>query len=210
MTGLAMSAEALLASLMAQAEGRGVDMITLRALVEESSQAGARRALASLGLDDERARRDMDELRELLSAWRDAKRSAWRAVVSWAVRLMLALLLIGIAVRPAGRPSMRRLVQRSIRCSAPSGCTGSSRPKKCRLFKRFRRDKRGTAAFWQQRASFPTLRGNRPSHNVFRRFNLRTHVKGDKYAQAGHCGGARIDGLGDPGCRSGSLILRRP
>ena len=93
------SAEALLASLMAQAEGRGVDMITLRALVEESSQAGARRALASLGLDDERARRDMDELRELLSAWRDAKRSAWRAVVTWAVRVAGAAVLIGIAVK---------------------------------------------------------------------------------------------------------------
>src|SRR5437763_8809530 len=94
-----MVSEGLLATLLAQAEGRGVDLITLRALVEESSQAGARRALASLGLDDERARRDMDELRELLSAWRDAKRSASRAVVSWAVRLVLALLLIGIAVR---------------------------------------------------------------------------------------------------------------
>jgi hypothetical protein len=94
-----MSAEALLASLMAQAEGRGVDLITLRALVEESSQAGARRALASLGLDDPSARRDMDELRELLSAWRDAKKSARRAVVSWLVRICLALLLIGIAVR---------------------------------------------------------------------------------------------------------------
>jgi hypothetical protein len=93
------SAEALLASLMAQAEGRGVDMITLRALVEESSQAGARRALDSLGLDDERARRDMDELRELLSAWRDAKRSAWRAVVTWVVRLGCAMVLIGIAVK---------------------------------------------------------------------------------------------------------------
>jgi HK97 family phage portal protein len=95
----AMSADALLASLMAQAEGRGVDLVTLRALVEESCQAGARRALASLGLDDERARRDMDELRELLAAWRDAKRSAWRAVVTWVTRLGLALLLIGIAVR---------------------------------------------------------------------------------------------------------------
>ena len=91
--------EALLATLIAQAEGRGVDLVTLRALVEESSQAGARRALASLGLDDPRARRDMDELRELLSAWRDAKRSAAQAVVTWAVRLMLAMLLIGIAVR---------------------------------------------------------------------------------------------------------------
>ena len=99
MTDVIVSPEALLASLMAQAEGRGVDLITLRALVEESSQAGARRALASLGLDDEKARRDMDELRELLSAWRDAKRSARRAVVTWAVRLVLAMLLIGIAVR---------------------------------------------------------------------------------------------------------------
>ena len=94
-----MSSDALLARLMAQAEGRGVDLITLRALVEEGAQAGATRALGALGLDDVRARRDMDELRELLSAWRDAKRSAWRAVVTWAVRLVLAMLLIGIAVR---------------------------------------------------------------------------------------------------------------
>ena len=94
-----MSSDALLARLMAQAEGRGVDLITLRALVEEASQAGATRALGALGLDDPRARRDMDELRELLSAWRDAKRSARQAVVSWLVRVCLALLLIGLAVR---------------------------------------------------------------------------------------------------------------
>jgi hypothetical protein len=94
-----MSSDVLLARLMAQAEGRGVDLITLRALVEEASQAGATRALGALGLDDPRARRDMDDLRELLSAWRDAKRSARQAVVSWAVRVCLALLLIGLAVR---------------------------------------------------------------------------------------------------------------
>jgi uncharacterized membrane protein YdfJ with MMPL/SSD domain len=99
MTNVAVSAEALLASLMAQAEGRGVDLVTLRELVEESSQAGARRALASLGLDDERARRDMDELRELLSAWRDAKRTAWRAIVTWVMRLACAMLIAGMAVK---------------------------------------------------------------------------------------------------------------
>jgi hypothetical protein len=99
MTNVALSSDALLANLMAQAEGRAADLVTLRALVEESSQAGARRALASLGLDDERARRDMDELRELLSAWRDAKRTAWRAVVTWLVRLLLAMVLIGMAVK---------------------------------------------------------------------------------------------------------------
>ena len=88
-----------MARLMAQSEGGGVDLITLRALVEEASQAGASRALGALGLDDPRARRDMDELRELLSAWRDAKRSARQAVVGWVVKLCLAALLIGMAVR---------------------------------------------------------------------------------------------------------------
>ena len=91
--------EGVLARLMAQSEAKGIDLITLRALVEEGAQAGATRALGALGLDDPRARRDMDELRELLSAWRDAKRSARQAVVSWAVRVCLALLLIGLAVR---------------------------------------------------------------------------------------------------------------
>ena len=91
--------DALMARLMAQAEGRGVDLVTLRALVEEASQSGATRALGALGLDDARARRYMDDLRELLSAWRDAKRSARQAVVSWVVRILLAALLIGIAVK---------------------------------------------------------------------------------------------------------------
>ena len=94
-----MTGDALLARLMAQAEGRGVDLITLRALVEEASQAGATRALGALGLDDPRARRDMDELRELLSAWRDAKRSARQAVVGWMVRIVLAALLAGMAFK---------------------------------------------------------------------------------------------------------------
>ena len=91
--------DALLATLVAQAEGKCLDLVTLRAMVEESSQAGARRALGALGLDDERARRDRDELRQLLSAWRDAKKTAWRAVVGWLVRIGLAMLLVGIAVR---------------------------------------------------------------------------------------------------------------
>lgn len=89
----------VLARLMAQSEARGVDLITLRALVEEASQAGAERALGALGLDDPRARRDMDELRELLSAWRDAKRSARQAVVGWVVRIVLAALLAGMALK---------------------------------------------------------------------------------------------------------------
>jgi hypothetical protein len=89
----------LTAHLLAQAQSGACDLVTLRALVEEASELGARRALARLGLADEDARADMTELRELLKAWRDAKSSAWKAVIGWCVRGGLALLLIGIAVK---------------------------------------------------------------------------------------------------------------
>ena len=71
----------------------------LKSLLEQASESGARRALALLGLDDSHAAKDMGELRELLSAWRDAKRSARKAAVGWLVRMALALLLIGLAVK---------------------------------------------------------------------------------------------------------------
>lgn len=91
--------EDMLARLIAQANSAGSELVTLRAIVEESSELGANRVIARLGLGDENAQQDIDELRELLSAWRDAKASAWKAAVEWAVRGVLALLLIGIAVR---------------------------------------------------------------------------------------------------------------
>ena len=57
------------------------------------------RVLDRLGLADPGAEDDLDELRELLRAWRDAKASAWKAAVDWLVRGVFALLLVGIAVR---------------------------------------------------------------------------------------------------------------
>ena len=99
--------EDMLARLIAQEVSQGADLVTLRAIVEESSELGASRTLARLGLDDARAPDDMSELRELLRAWRDAKRSAWKAVVDWVVRGLLALLLIAIAVRSGGMELLR-------------------------------------------------------------------------------------------------------
>ena len=89
----------MLAQLMRQAEARGCDLITLRALIEEACEAGAVRALGRLGLEDGSAAKDMAELRELLSAWRDAKKSARKAVIGWVVRGCLVLLLLGLAVK---------------------------------------------------------------------------------------------------------------
>ena len=89
----------MLARLMALAEAQGADLVTLRALVEEASGLGCNRALEALGLTDPKARRDMDELRQLLQAWRDAKQTAWKEIVTWAIRILLAVLVIGMSIR---------------------------------------------------------------------------------------------------------------
>lgn len=94
-----MTREDMLTRLIAQASADGGGLVTLRAIVEEASEVGAERVLNRLGLSDDNAQDDIDELRELLRAWRDAKASAWKAAVEWVVRGVLALLLIGIAVR---------------------------------------------------------------------------------------------------------------
>lgn len=94
-----MKREDMIARLIAQASDEGTDLVTLRAIVEEASELGAARVLSRMGLDDATAHEDLSELRELLRAWRDAKASAQRAVIAWVVRGVLALVLLGLAVR---------------------------------------------------------------------------------------------------------------
>ncbi|WP_179510005.1 DUF6127 family protein [Sphingomonas melonis] len=89
----------VLAQLMAQAAREGSNIATMRAIAEEAGELSAMRALKRLGLGDEEARDDLAALRELLGAWRDAKRSAWKAVAGWMMRIAGALLLAGLAVK---------------------------------------------------------------------------------------------------------------
>ena len=84
----------VLAQLLAQGAERGTDLPTLRAIAEEAGELGATRALTRLGLSDDGASRDVAELRELLRAWRDAKRSAWKSVAGWVCALLLAVLAV--------------------------------------------------------------------------------------------------------------------
>ncbi|PVX28989.1 DUF6127 family protein [Sphingomonas pokkalii] len=90
---------AMLAQLIEQAEEEGADLATLRAIAEEAGTVGADRALARLGLDDPGAAKDMAELRELLGAWRDAKKSMLKAVMQWLGRTVAALVLVVLAMR---------------------------------------------------------------------------------------------------------------
>lgn len=83
----------------AATEIKSVNLLIFHDLIATASEQGATHALERLGLADKDARKDMAELRELLSAWRDAKRTARRAAIGWIVKVGLALLLIGLAVR---------------------------------------------------------------------------------------------------------------
>lgn len=91
------AADELLAKLLASAAGQPLDLVVLQAVISEASEAGAARALTALGLEDRTARRDMDELRELLVTWRDVKKSAWRTATRWIIRVALAMLMVGMA-----------------------------------------------------------------------------------------------------------------
>ncbi|WP_156254377.1 DUF6127 family protein [Sandarakinorhabdus oryzae] len=89
----------ILEGLVAQAEAQGAARVTLQAIVEEAADAGAARALKRLGLMDERAGDDIQELRELVQGWRDVKKSALRSLVGWVMRTLVALLLLGLSFK---------------------------------------------------------------------------------------------------------------
>jgi 2-iminoacetate synthase ThiH len=53
----------------------------LEAMLDRAARRGAKEALTSIGLLDEDAHRDIHEMRSLLEAWRDTRRSFWTTVV---------------------------------------------------------------------------------------------------------------------------------
>ena len=65
------------------------------AMIEKAAAAGARTALREVGLSDEDANKDLQELRSVLDAWRMAKRTAGRAIVQTATYLFLGALMAG-------------------------------------------------------------------------------------------------------------------
>lgn len=53
----------------------------LEEMLNRAARRGARQALEEIGLHDEYASKDIDQLRSLLAAWKDTKKSAWSTVV---------------------------------------------------------------------------------------------------------------------------------
>ena len=69
--------------------------IELEALLQKASKQGARMALAELGLADEDAVIDIRDLRELLKAFRIAKKDSFRIFIRWVVIGIITLITAG-------------------------------------------------------------------------------------------------------------------
>ena len=65
----------------------------LEAMLDRAARRGAKEALKSLGLQDDDAHKDLLEMRTLLEAYRDTKKSIWQT----AVRISTVALLSFIA-----------------------------------------------------------------------------------------------------------------
>tara|TARA_B110000977_G_scaffold133505_1_gene170025 strand:+ start:231 stop:488 length:258 start_codon:yes stop_codon:yes gene_type:complete len=53
----------------------------LEAMLDRAARRGAKAALASIGLHDESAAKDIHEMRDLLDVWRDTRRGIWTTIV---------------------------------------------------------------------------------------------------------------------------------
>ncbi len=68
-------------------------------LLAHAAERGAERVLAHLGLENGSAAKDIRELRDLLEAWRDARRTAWQTAIKVITTGILAALVLGAAIK---------------------------------------------------------------------------------------------------------------
>jgi hypothetical protein len=55
--------------------------LELEAIIQRAAEAGAKKALRDVGLQDDDAVHDMREIRDLLDSWRSAKRTAANTLI---------------------------------------------------------------------------------------------------------------------------------
>lgn len=71
----------------------------LKILLEHAAEAGAKRALASVGLHDENAGKDVHDLRLLIDGWRTTKRTVLDVIIKWLTIAALGIITLGAYVK---------------------------------------------------------------------------------------------------------------
>jgi len=64
----------------------------LEEMLDNAARRGAKEALRSIGLLDDDAARDIIEMRSLLEAWRDTRKSVWSTIVKLATVALLTFI----------------------------------------------------------------------------------------------------------------------
>ena len=72
-----------------------MDREELRILLDEAAERGSEMALRKVGLHDENAGKDIQEVRSLLESWRDTKKTIAQTVARIITTIILAILAIG-------------------------------------------------------------------------------------------------------------------
>ena len=72
-----------------------ISQARLQEMLDKAAETGAKRALDHLGLHDEDAASDVKEMRNLLEAWRDVRRTAWHTFVQSLVKGLLLVIVLG-------------------------------------------------------------------------------------------------------------------
>lgn len=71
----------------------------LEAVLEKAAQEGARRALYAVGLHDENAGADIQDLRALIRSYRAVKSTVWKKLIDRLITLIIGALLMWIAAK---------------------------------------------------------------------------------------------------------------
>jgi hypothetical protein len=61
----------------------------LEAMLDRAAKRGAKEALASIGLLDENAHRDISDMRSLLDAWRETRKGVWSTFIKVSTTALL-------------------------------------------------------------------------------------------------------------------------
>ena len=68
----------------------------LEVILDRAAKRGAKEALSELGLQDDQAQKDIHEMRSLLDAYRDTKRSIWTTFIRLATVAILSFVAASV------------------------------------------------------------------------------------------------------------------
>jgi hypothetical protein len=72
-------------------------------IIEAAAERGARRALERVGLHDDNAGKDINDLRTLIDGWRQTKQTVARTITQAATAALLGALALGTYLQLGGK-----------------------------------------------------------------------------------------------------------